>query len=207
MEDLNLKKFLPGFQQKLYDALKSSAQIIEVPENQVVLKEGYYVNSVPIVLEGLLKVTKRDEEKEILLYYIEQGESCIMSYSACIFNTVSQIVAITERHSKILLLPSATLMELIRQFPELNRYFNQLYQDRYEDLIATIDQIVFRRFDERIYNYLLEKSEKLGLREIRITHQEMSNDLGTAREVVSRALKKLEKEQKVILHRNSVKIL
>ncbi|MBR9998324.1 MAG: Crp/Fnr family transcriptional regulator [Cyclobacteriaceae bacterium] len=202
-----IKKVLPGLSAEIYDILSKKGKKVDIPRGQTLLKEGYYVNALPIVLDGLLKVTSRDEDKEILLYYINRGESCIMSFSACITNSASKIFAVTETDSTVLMISADTLNALIRSHPSFNGYFYQLYQFRYEELIGAIDQLVFKKFDERLFEYLKEKSEKLGHREIKITHQEIAQDTGTAREVVSRALKKMEKEGKVQLRRNEIKIL
>ncbi len=202
-----IKKAIPGLTNEIYSLLAAKGKIINLPPHQLLLKQGYFVNALPIVLTGLLKVTSRDEHKEILLYYINNGESCIMSFSACITNSTSKIFAITEQESRILMISSGTLRDLLQQFPVFNSYFHQLYQNRYEELIGAIDQLVFKRFDERLLQYLQEKSDKLGLKELKMTHQEIAQDNGTIREVVSRALKKLEKEGKIRLTRNVIKII
>lgn len=207
MDQGELKKILPGFTDEIYAILASKGKSVEVTRGQTVLKEGYYVNMLPIVLNGLLKVSSRDEDREILLYYIREGESCIMSFSACITNSTSKVFAVTEVDSTVLMIPAGTLGLLTASHPSFNEYFYKLYQSRYEELIGAIDQLVFRNFNERLYNYLKEKSEKLGSPDLTITHQEIANDMGTAREVVSRALKKMEKESKIQLNRNEVKIL
>lgn len=202
-----IKDYLPGFEKEIYRVLEGQGKVVNLPAEQTLLEEGSAVKSVPIVLKGLLKVTQRDEDKEILLYYIDKGESCIMSFSACIFNKASKIYATTEKPSTILLISSSTLNELISKYPSFNNYFHLLFQDRYDDLIGAIDQLVFKKFDERLYYYLVEKRKKLNSATINITHNQISNDMGSVREVVSRALKKLEKEGKVLLKRNSIKIL
>jgi CRP/FNR family transcriptional regulator, anaerobic regulatory protein len=201
-----LKKVLPGFSNEVYDTFLKKGKMVNIPKGQTVLKEGYFVNMLPIVLDGLLKVTSRDEEKEILLYYIKTGESCIMSFSACITNTKSKVFAVTEVDSSVLMISAGILHSLINSHPSFNSYFHRLYQSRYEELIGAIDQLVFKNYDERLYVYLREKSEKLGSAILKITHQEIAQDTGTAREVVSRALKKMEKEGKLRLTRNEIKI-
>ncbi len=202
-----IKKALPGFSKEIYEFLSKKGKIIDLPRGQVLLKEGYFVNALPIVMDGLLKVTSRDEEKEILLYYINKGESCIMSFSACITNSASKVFAITEKDSTVLMISAEALAQLIHSFPDFNNYFHQLYQSRYEELIGAIDQLVFKKYDERLFQYLKEKSNKLGHKELKITHQEIAQDTGTVREVVSRALKKMEKEGKLRLTRNEIKII
>ncbi len=202
-----LRNVIPGLPAEIYEIMLEKGKKVQLSAGQILLKEGYFVNSIPIVLNGLLKVTRRDEDKEILLYYINPGESCIMSFSACITNSASKVFAITETESEILLISSNTLNNLILKHPSINNYFHQLYQNRYEELIGAIDQLVFRKFDERLYSYLKEKAGKFNTRTLKITHQEIAQDNGTLREVVSRALKKLEKENKISLTRNVIKIL
>lgn len=206
MGPAELKQRLPGLSPKVYDELLEKGKIMSFPPGQVVLKEGSYVNVIPVVLKGLLKVTKREEDKEILLYYIEKGQSCVMSFSACITNTQSRIFAVTEEESDLLLIPSGKLTELITQYPSFANYFFSLYQERYEDLINSIDLLVFRKFDERLLQYLKEKSIITGSKVLKVTHQDIANDMGTLREVVSRTLKKLERDGLLSLMRNEIKI-
>ena len=207
IEQQELKKVLPGFPDEVYRIIAAKAKTVNISRGQIVLKEGYYVNMIPVVLDGLLKVTSRDEDKEILLYYINKGESCIMSFSACITNSTSKVFAVTELDSNVLMIPAGTLNTLISSHPSFNDYFYRLYQSRYEELIGAIDQLVFKNFDARLHQYLKEKSEKLNTTSLTITHQEIAQDTGTAREVVSRALKKMEKDGKLQLTRNVIKIL
>ncbi len=206
MEISSVREKFPGFPAQFYEDLSNYSKVVSFPPDQVVLKEGAYVNVIPVVLNGMLKVTKKEEDKEILLYYIEKGQSCVMSFSACITNTQSKIFAVTEENSELLLIPSDKLMKLVSDYPAFANYFFTLYQQRYEDLINSIDLLVFRKFDERLLFYLKEKSRKSGSDILRITHQEIANDTGTLREVVSRTLKKLEKDGFLSLNRNEIKI-
>ena len=206
MDTSDLKNRLPGFTDKFYSDLLSFSVVKSFPRDQEILKEGSYVNVIPIVLGGLLKVTKKEEDKEILLYYIEKGQSCVMSFSACITNTQSRVFASTEDESELLLIPSDKLMKLVSEYPSFANYFFSLYQQRYEDLINSIDMLVFRKFDERLIRYLKDKCKITGNSVLRMTHQEIASDTGTLREVVSRTLKKLEKDSLISLNRNEIKV-
>jgi CRP/FNR family transcriptional regulator len=119
---------------------------------------------------------------------------------------MSKVFAVSEVDSQVLMISAETVNKLVANHPSFNEYFYKLYQNRYEELIGAIDQLVFRKFDERLYAYLKEKSRKLGHNELKMTHQEIAQDTGTAREVVSRALKKMEKEGKLRLTRSEIKI-
>ena len=154
-----------------------------------------------------MKVSVKDDTREILLYYIHSGESCIMSFNSCITNQSSRIYATTETDTSIILLPVSIVHEWINTYPAFNQFFLGLYQKRYDSLLDSIDQIAFKNMDERLIIYLRNKAEQHAKSEIRITHQQIADDNGTSREVISRILKKLEKDGLVSLSRNYIKIL
>lgn len=155
----------------------------------------------------MVKVYSQYDDKELLLYYIKPKQSCIISFAAATYNQPSKIFAITEEESKILLLPTNKVGEWTSRFPRFSQLFFDLYNQRYLDLLDTINQLVFQALDQRILSYLIEKSKLLDSDIIKITHRLIANDLGTAREVVSRVVKKLEKEQKIIQTADGIKIL
>lgn len=183
------------------------SSVVEVNKGVEVLKEGQYVKVIPIVIQGLLKVFTRQEEKELLLYYIQPSESCIMSFSASLSNDKSNVYAKTAEDSVLILIPSDKINELTRQHPEFNTLFHQQFKVRYNDLLDTINQLVFTNLDQRLYHFLKESSKVRKENPLFISHREIASELGTAREVVSRVMKKLEKEQKVTQNQDSITIL
>jgi CRP/FNR family transcriptional regulator len=202
------------FHQRLqYLSKELASKIIEVStEHEIekdieILKEGQYVKSIPIVISGLLKVFTRNEDRELLLYYIQPSESCIMSFSASLSNDKSTIYAKTIEKSVLLLIPSDKINSLTTQFPEFNNLFHQQYKVRYNDLLETINQLVFKNLDQRLYAFLKEASKIKNENPLKISHREIANELGTVREVISRTMKKLEKENKIIQTSDSIKIL
>lgn len=204
MELFTLKKLLPQVDTALLQFIANEAVEIDIPTDSTLLKTGNYVQSVPLVVKGLIRVSRIEDDKELLLYYIHPGEMCIMSFSACCSNSASLIEASSLEETKVLLIPSVKLREWITQYPSFNFYIYEMFNKRYLDLIDTIDQLIFNRLDERLFNYLKEKSGLLGSRQINITHQQIATDMGTAREVISRLLKKLELENKISTSRNQV---
>jgi len=192
-----IKKFLPGFDNELLEEIASHGQIKEVPEGVEILKEGQYVKAIPIVLEGLVKTFTRAEEKELLLYYIGPAQSCIMSFSAGLSNAPSRIFAFTEDASLLLLLPSEKLAKWVKQYPQINELFFQQYNLRYTEMLDTINSLLFDKLDQRLYNYLVEKSKLKGERILPLRHKQIAGELGTAREVITRVIKRLEQEGKV----------
>lgn len=187
--------------------LENHADIQEVPANTVLLRDGQYVKVIPIVLRGLIKVFVSFEEKELLLYYIQPGESCIMSFSASLKNEPSRIVAITEEDSVVLLLPVDKVGQWVKQFPGINQLFYQQYNLRYAELLDTINHLLFGRLDTRLFNYLVEKARLRGEKVLALKHKQIAAELGTAREVVTRVIKRLEQEGKVKQVEGGIEIL
>jgi CRP/FNR family transcriptional regulator, anaerobic regulatory protein len=197
LESDEIKKYLPGFGEELILEIAHHGIIKEVPAGVEILKEGQYIKAIPIVLEGLVKVFTRIEEKELLLYYIGSKQSCIMSFSAGLSNAPSRIFAITEDASTLLLLPTDKLNSWVKQYPQVNELFFQQYNLRYIEMLDTINSLLFEKMDQRLYNYLLEKSKLKGEKTLLIRHKQIAAELGTAREVVTRVMKRLEQEGKV----------
>jgi CRP/FNR family transcriptional regulator len=186
--------------------IEESSTIKDIPMGTEILREGQYVKVIPIVLSGLVKVFSRFSDKELLLYYIRPKESCIMSFASSLRNDPSRIFATTEEDSQILLLPVDEVSSWIHQFPSINTLFYQQYNLRYSELLDTINHVLFDKMDKRLYYYLLEKSKVTNQNPLKISHRQIASELGTAREVVSRVMKKLESEGKVLQHSNAIEI-
>jgi len=207
MDVIELKKAIPFLEPQLIDEIIEVGVVQQIKKNTVILEEGTYVKMIPIVTKGLVKGFTRYEGKELLLYYIHPAESCVMSFAAGLNNNTSKINAVTIEDSEILLLPSLKVQEWIKKYPNFNRLFFDQYDMRYEDLVSTINHLIFDKLDVRLYAYLQEKAKVLGTNEVSLTHQQIANELGTAREVISRLLKKLEKENKLKFLGRAIKVL
>lgn len=183
---------------ELLNEIQQFSTVQEFASNTELVREGQYIKVVPMVLSGLVKVYTQFEDKELLLYYIQPDQSCIMSFSSCIQHEKSKIVAITEEPSELMLMPADKVESWIIKYPVLNRLFYQQYDLRYNEMIETIQQLLYFKLDKRLLEYLQGKVAVSGKNPLKISHKEIANDLGTAREVVSRLLKKL--EQRGLLH-------
>lgn len=193
-DTLWLERKLAYFHPDLRRSIAREGVIQVIPANTEILREGQFVKVVPVVVRGLVKVFSRFEDRELLLYYIQPEESCIMSFAAALDNTPSRIFAVTEEESEILLLPSRLMNEWVRQYPSLNQLFYQQYYKRYEDLLQTVQALLFNSMDKRLLDYLHEKSRLKNSKTLTLRHREIANELSTAREVISRVMKRLENE-------------
>ncbi len=201
-----IKNKFRHFDKELIDKILEEGIIKEFPKNTELIRQGQFVKVVPLIIKGLVKVFTSQEDKELLLYYIQPSESCIMSFSAGLKREKSKIHAITEEESLVLLIPSDKLSRWIIEYPALNQLFYQQYDLRYAELIDTINHLLFDKLDKRLLDYLMQKASITGKNPIKISHKEIASELGTAREVISRLIKKLEKENRVKQHYDSIEI-
>lgn len=202
----NIEKKFYYLGKDLIHKILEASQIMTFPANTELVKEGQYIKVIPIVLNGLVKVSTKFEDKELLLYYIQPDQSCIMSFSSAIHNDKSKIVALTEVESTVLLIPSDKVSRWITEFPVINTLFYNQYDLRYAELIDSINHLIYYKLDQRILDYLTEKIKVTGNNPIKISHKEIANDLGTAREVVSRLVKKLENDKVLKQHHDNIEL-
>ena len=204
---MNLKKSLSYLNPELVSRIEKESILKQIPKNTQILREGQFIKVIPIVLNGLIKVYTRYEDRELLLYYIRPDESCIMSFSASIKNEPSQVFAETEEDTMALLLPVAKVSTWIEQFPDINTLFFQQYKQRYSELLDTIHHVLFNKMDSRLYDHLKTKATVRKENPLKISHQQIANELGTVREVISRVMKKLEIEGLVKQRANGIEII
>ena len=186
----------------------AKSKVVEVEAGTPILQEGSYVKAVPILLNGLVKVVKQESGgREMLLYYIYPLESCIISINCGLNDLKSRAKAIAEEKSKALMIPATIIRDWQRSYPSFNEFILNLYQKRFDNVLDAYNAVAFQRLDQRLLSYLNARTSALNSREIKATHQDLGDELGTARETISRMLKKLESEGKVKLHRGSIEVL
>ncbi|WP_265200543.1 Crp/Fnr family transcriptional regulator [Aureitalea sp. L0-47] len=191
----------------MLDTILAESSIKTIPKGTEILREDQYVKVLPIVVEGFVKVYSRFDERELLLYYIEPAQSCVMSFYAALKNTPSRVFAETEEDSKILLIPVSLLPKWLKEYPEFNELFYNQFNLRYTELLDTISHLLLDKMDKRLFDHLKRKIEIANGDSIKISHGQLANELGTAREVISRIMKKLEIEGIVVQNSGEIKII
>lgn len=177
-------------------------------EGDVILNENAHIRSIPIVLSGSVRVLETEPDgKEILLYYITSGESCIMSFLGGIHHETSKVKAIAEEDTEILFLPIDKVGLLIKEYPEWLDYIFRLYHKRFEELLDVVKAVAFKKMDERLMDLISKKTQMTQAKTIFVTHEQLANELGTARVVVSRLLKQLEENGFLVLGRNKITLV
>ena len=199
-----LRKLLPFSDTGLLEEIYSKCEVKTFAKNDIIVREGQFVKNIPIVLNGLLRVFQTRREREILLYYVEIGQTCMMSLSACFFNTESPSQAVASEKSELLLVPANYVTQWQRQYNSWNEYVIKTFRKRYDELLTVFESVAFDKIDARILNYLQQKQTR---NLIKISHQQLANELGTTRVVVSRILKQFEIDKKIKIKRGSITIL
>ncbi|MGJ3233942.1 Crp/Fnr family transcriptional regulator [Marivirga sp.] len=196
------------FEPELKEEILKSGRLKKAKAGQTVITPDDEAQEMPLVMSGLLRVMRNDDNgNEVFLYYLEGGETCAMSITCCLEGKRSSFHVVAEEDSELWMMPVSNLDNWITKYPSFRRFVFNSYQTRFDELLHTIDSMVFMKLDERLYNYLLDKKMASGSFEIKKTHQQIANELNTSRVVVSRLLKKLEKEEKIEQRRNYIEIL
>jgi CRP/FNR family transcriptional regulator len=203
-----LQNFNNIFEPALIVEMLEVGELHTFKEGEIVMDYGKYIRMMPIVLKGTLKVLRMDENnKEILLYYLSSSESCSMAYSCCLEAKKSEIKAVAEDNVELLGIPHEKLDEWICKYPTWKNYIMRSFNDRFLELLKSIESIAFHKLDERLVAYLKEKQRHTGSSVIKGSHYLIADDLATSRVVISRLLKQLENDKRIILYRNEIKLL
>ena len=203
-----LHKFSSIFEPELLAELESRSMLLNVNAGETMLNPGQTIRAIPLVVSGLFKVSRVNEEgQELLLYYVKDGESCAMSFTCCMMAHASVIKGTAEEDSVLLCVPINVMDDWMIRFPTWKRFIMTTIFDRFTELIKAIDDVAFKKLDDRLVNYLKEKSKVTGTSLINLSHQQIADELGSNRVVVSRLLKQLEVEKKLLLYRNQIKLL
>jgi CRP/FNR family transcriptional regulator len=192
-------------EEELVNEIINNSQLKEIEQDKVIVNVGDELNNIPIVLEGSIKISRENEEgEELLLYYIEGGDTCAMTLQCCVRNIKSEIRATTMEKSLILMIPIKMMEVWLHKYKSWREYILQSYHTRMTELMETIDAITFMRLDERLLKYLTDQAKLLGSLEINHTHQQIAEDLHSSRVVISRLLKQLEIKKIITIQRNKI---
>lgn len=193
-----------SFERELLDRIED-LPVLEIEPGEVILKEREFIKVIPLVLEGSIKLRKLDPTgREIIFYHIEPGESCILSITSCLHEKESHAEAIIEKRTRLIVVDASEVRSWMDQYPSWRKFTVKLYYERMAELMILLDSVIFKSVDDRLIGYLKMKAVD---NELHITHQQLASELGTAREVISRLLKQMEKEELISLERGKIKII
>jgi CRP/FNR family transcriptional regulator, anaerobic regulatory protein len=204
----NISGFEATFEPALVKEMYQFGEFKNFNEGDIIMDYGKYIRMMPIVIKGTVKVFRMDENgKEILLYYLSSNESCSMAYSCCVEAKKSEVKAIAEDDVELIAIPHIKLDEWLCKYPSWKNYIMRSFNERFLELLKSIESIAFHKLDERLIAYLKEKQRLSGSSVIKASHYTIADELATSRVVVSRLLKQLENDGKILLYRNEIKLL
>ena len=202
----DITEIFPAFtDEELRQQITDECTIRRISAGTTLMEMGQYVKSIPLITEGRVKVFREDDDgHELFLYYLEPGEGCAMSFACTLHNQTSQVKAVAMEDTEFISVPVGLIPDWMSKYKSWYRFVIETYQARFDELLSTPDSIAFQRMDERLINYLKKSSEVLETRVLKLPHQEIAYELNTSREVISRLLKKIEKDGFVSLGRNRI---
>lgn len=209
MENAELRKVYSSmFEPLLLKEVEEKSMTFSATAGQGLIKTNQPINVVPLMLSGVLKVSRENEEgQELLLYYVKSGEGCAMTFSCGMMSQPSQVKGTAEEDLSMLCVPVAVMEEWMLKYPSWKKFVMRTIVNEYLDIIKSVDAVVFKKMDDRLVHFLKGKSKLSGSALVNLSHQQIADELGTNRVVISRLLKKLEIENRLLLYRNQIKLL
>ncbi len=200
-----VKKNFPFFESELRDAIAQHGILRSIPEGNTLIEEDQYIRSFPIVLEGLIRVTRMDEDgNELLLYYLKHGEVCTVSLSCCVDRTKSMVKAVAEENTTVIALPVELLDSWMTNYQTWKEFVMTSMRKRFDDLLQTLDSIAFMKMDERLERFFTDRYKNTKSTEFSGSHQDIASSLSSSREVISRLLKQMERKGMIKMGRNRI---
>lgn len=201
-------RFGTFFEAPLLEEMLSEGIFKEIAEGEVLMSYGKTIRSMPILISGAIKVLREDEKgDELLLYFLEGGDTCAMTMTCCLGKQKSEIRATAEMDTKLIMIPIEKMEEWMTNYKSWRNFVLNSYHNRMMEMLGTIDKIAFLKMDERLLEYLKEKAKRSNDGFIQSTHQDIAYELHTSRVVISRLLKRLENDGYISLLRNRIQII
>ena len=196
------------FEPELLEEMARVGTMQVVPEGQELIRPGQYMKHMPLLISGSIKIMRPDSDgEELLLYYLEEGDTCTMTMACCVGHTKSEIRAVSETPVEIVMIPTTVMEDWTGKYKSWRQFVFKSYHNRMMEMLDSIDDLAFKNMEERLQRYIENKTEITGEDKLYTTHQEIARDLHTSRVVISRLLKKMENEGQVQLHRNFIEVV
>jgi CRP/FNR family transcriptional regulator, anaerobic regulatory protein len=207
MDDIR-KRLEQILEPELVKEIMASGRHMRFKEGDIILEYGKRIRFMPLILKGTVKVMRKEEEgREILLYYLTSNETCAMAYVCCMEDKISEVQVIAEEDVELLAIPNEKLDEWLIRFPRWKSFIFNSFTSRFNEMLKSLESVAFHKLDERLITYLRNKSKISGKTVLQLSHSHIAEEMGTSRVVISRLLKQLENEKKLILYRNEIKLL
>ena len=208
MEELLNLNYAHLFEPELLKEILEVGILREVNEGDKLMEIGQYITAMPLLISGAIKILREDPEgNELLLYFLEKGDTCALTLSFNRGQRKSEIRAIAELDTVLIMIPIQKMEEWSSKYKSWRNFIFDSYQNRLQEMLDTLDSIAFMRMDERLLRYLRDKQKLTQSDELNSTHQDIAYELHTSRVVISRLLKKLELEGRIKIQRNKIALI
>jgi len=198
-----IKNLFPDWEEGLYEAIVKEAELKQAKAGDVLLKMGQNIKSAMLVVEGTIKLYQEDENGgEYFMYHLNPGEACAVTLVCNYHHEQSHVLAKAVTDIQYLAIPIGFMDKWLNEYKSWHYFVIKTYRSRYEELLKTIHEVAFKNMDERLEFYIKKQVAQFGVT-VKLTHQEIANDLNTSREVISRLLKKMEHNNWIKMNRNS----
>lgn len=202
------ERFAFLFEPALINDICQNGKLKDFKSNACIVDIGDQLDFMPLVVAGSIKVMVEDKEgDELLLYYLEVGDTCAVTLNCCTRKAKSTIRAIAESDVEVLFVPAEKMEEWMVTYKSWRNYILESYNSRLNEMVAAIDNLVFNSMEERLKKYLRDKAFVGKSASLNITHNDIANDLHSSRVVVSRLMKKLEQQGIIEQNRHHVLFL
>jgi len=207
-ENIDIKSCFPALEPELVEEIRQHGTLLKVPDGELLVRTGEFMNSTLLVYDGLVKVYREDDDgNEYFMYYLHGGQACALTINCAVRQQNSPVVARAVQGTEIISLPVGVVDQWFQKYRSWNNFVLDNYQERYMELLSSLDNAAFRNMNEQLEFYLRRHRDNMGTSDIRVTHQEIANELNSSREVISRLLKKMADEGKIRLHRFHIEIV
>jgi CRP/FNR family transcriptional regulator, anaerobic regulatory protein len=197
--------FTEIFEKELIDEIVDIGIYRTIASGETLIDIGDNMTHVPLILKGAVKIIREDKNGEdIALYFLERGDTCAISFINCINKSRSMFRGIAEKETEGIFVPVSRIDDWLVKYKSWRHFIIDSYHMRLIEMVEAIDSLAFMKLDERLHKYLTDKVKIMQDNTLIITHQEIADDINTSRVVVSRLLKILENEGKIIIRRNRI---
>lgn len=196
------------FEPDLITEITEVASLMNSQQGEVIIDYGQNLRGMPLLIDGAIKILRQDEDgDELALYYLEKGDTCTMTMTCCMGQKQSEIRAIAEVDTTFLSIPVIKMKEWLKKYDSWMAYVFESYNNRFNELLSSIDNLAFSNMHERLHKYLKDQVMIKKTTLLDTSHQSIAYDMHTSRVVISRLLKSLEKENLIKLGRNKIEVL
>ncbi|MFV9550403.1 Crp/Fnr family transcriptional regulator [Algibacter sp. PT7-4] len=202
------EKFKNILDDSLINEIQTIGKIASFKKDDIIIDTNQTLKFIPLLLSGNIKILREDANgNDLLIYFLEAGETCTMSLTCCMGTTKSKIRAVAEKDSTLIMIPVQYMQNWFHNNSSWRNFILESYQTRFDEMLEAIDNLAFMKMDKRLHKHLIHKTKLHNTKTIIIKHQEIAEDLHTSRVVISRLLKQLENEKKIKLSRNKIEVL